>query len=136
MPSLRDQLIGYYHQYLWDAWSRDQEVIYVLAILALRDEFTTPEDIRDLLRVLGVGATMLSVEKAVAKVRHVLRISDARSIAIRHNSLREFIAERTQHLQQEINSALVTWYAQNPNRDEAWRIASGICSNSVSTRQC
>jgi hypothetical protein len=98
-----------------------QDVVYVLAILAVRDEFTTREDLRDLLHMLGVDATMFSMEQAVEKVRHVLRVSDARSIAIRHNSLREFIAERTQHLQQEINSALVTWYAQNPGRDEVWR---------------
>ena len=121
VPSLRDQRIDHYHQHLWDTCSHEQEVVYVLAILAIRDEFTTREDLRDLLNMLGVDATMFLVEKAVEKVRHVLRVSDARSIAIRHNSLREFIAERTQHLQQEINSALVTWYAQNPDRDEAWR---------------
>ena len=121
VPSLRDQRIDHYHQHLWDTCSHEQEVVYVLAILAIRDEFTTREDLRDLLHMLGVDATMFLVEKAVEKVRHVLRVSDARSIAIRHNSLREFIAERTQHLQQEINSALVTWYAQNPDRDEAWR---------------
>jgi hypothetical protein len=121
VPSLRDQRIDHYHQHLWDACSHERDVVYVLAILAVRDEFTTREDLHDLLNMLGVNATMFSVEKAVENVRHVLRISDARSIAIRHNSLREFIAERTQHLQPEINSALVTWYAQNPDRDEAWR---------------
>src|SRR5262249_43873886 len=121
VPSLRDHRIDHYHEHLWDTYSDEQDVLYVLAILAVRDEFTTREDLRDLLHMLRVDATMFSVEQAVEKVRHVLRVSDARSIAIRHNSLREFIAERTQHLQQEINNALVTWYAQNPDRDEAWR---------------
>lgn len=46
VPSLRNQKIDSYHQYLWDAWSSDQEVVYVLAMLAVRDEFTTPEDLR------------------------------------------------------------------------------------------
>ena len=119
--TLGNQRIDHYHQHLWDTCSDEQDVIYVLAILAVRDEFTTREELRDLLHMLRVDATMFSVEKAIEKVRHILRVSDARSIAIRHNSLREFIAERTQPLQQEINGVLATWYAQNPDRDEAWR---------------
>jgi len=51
----------------------------------------------------------------------VLSVSEARGVAIRYNSFREFITERTTHLKLQVNSALARWYARHPDRDEAWR---------------
>ena len=136
MPSLRDQRIDHYHQHLWDTCSHEQEVVYVLAILAVRDEFTTRGDLRDLLNMLGVDATMFLVEKAVEKVRHVLRVSDARSIAIRHNSPREFISRSARS---PCSRRSIAHSSPGTRRilTETRRgdIASDTCSNSVSTRQ-
>lgn len=120
-PSLRDQRIDSYHQYLWDACSDSNEIVLVLAILAVREEFTTYEDLCEFVRMLGVGTDLASIYSAVGRIKHVLRVSDGRSVAIRHNSFREFVAERTEHLRREINQILVQWYAGNKNRDETWR---------------
>jgi hypothetical protein len=121
VPSLRGQRIDSYHQYLWDACSDSDTIVLVLAILAVREEFTTYEDLCEIVRMLGAGATLASIHSAVGRIKHALRVSEGRSVAIRHNSFREFVADHTEHLRREINQVLVQWYAQNENRDEAWR---------------
>ena len=121
MPSLRDDTIDAYHQQLWDTYQNNERVVYILAILAARNEFTTPETLRELLKEVGVGPTLHSVHQDIEKLRHVLRVSDVESVAIRHSSLAEFVIEKTAHLRTEINQAIVVWYAQNPDSDDAWR---------------
>lgn len=121
MPSLRDDTIDAYHQQLWDIYQNNERVVYILAILAARNEFTTPETLRELLKEVGVAPTLHSVHQDIEELRHVLRVSDANSVAIRHNSLAEFIIEKTDHLRTQINQAIVAWYDQNPDSDDAWR---------------
>jgi hypothetical protein len=121
VPTLRDDRIDVYHKHLWETCNGDERLVYILAILAVRDEFTTPETLRELLQLVGVNSTLHAVHEGLARLRHVLRVSDAKSVAIRHSSLAEFVAERTEHLRGEITKAIVDWYDRNPDSDEAWR---------------
>jgi len=121
VPALRDDRIDAYHRHLWEACKSDEKLIYILAILAVREEFTTLEILRELLQLVRVDATLQAVHEGIAEVRHVLRVSDAGSVAIRHSSLAEFVAERTEHLRDEIARAMADWYDQHPDSDEGWR---------------
>ncbi len=120
-PILRDETIQKYHRYLWSNLQHDQTAIYALAVIAVRDDFTTPNDLLNLLRRLGISATPLSVETTLRLVGHVLRGSQGQAVAIGHNSFREFILENTTALAVDINQKLMDWYESNPTRDEAWR---------------
>jgi Cap4, dsDNA endonuclease domain/NACHT domain len=120
-PALRGDTIDTYHHHLWRNLESDQAAIHVLAVLAVRHDFTRPEDLVELLERLHVPATQLSVEHTLRLIAHVLRKSQGRSVAIRHNSFREFVLDRTQALATAINEALVDWYAAHPGSDEAWR---------------
>lgn len=121
VPSLRDQRIDAYHTHLWQMCEHEETLMHILAVLAERDEFTTPETLREILRLLGLPGTLNAVHEAIGRIRHVLRISDSNSVAIRHASFREFIRERTAHLRTEVSSAIVNWYEQQPDDDDAWR---------------
>ena len=123
VPSLRDDTINAVHRQLWETWRDDERMVYILAILAARDEFTTPETLRELLLLeeVGVDSTLHAVHQAVERLRHVLRVSDAESVAIRHSSLAEFVIEQTAHLGDQVNQAIVDWYDQHPDSDDAWR---------------
>jgi len=121
VPTLRDKKIDHYHEHLWEQCTGDEGLLYILATLAIRDEFTTPEALREIMQLVGVNLTLAGVHDALSKVRHVLRVSDAQSVAIRHSSLAEFISERTAHLSKDITRAILQWYAQHPTADEAWR---------------
>ncbi|MCK9384150.1 MAG: hypothetical protein M0Q15_05945 [Nevskia sp.] len=121
LPTLRDDKIDRYHEHLWELCSKDDVSVYILAFLALRQEFTSPAILVELLKLAGVTATTLSVHNSLAALRHVLRISDAKSVAIRHSSLEEYVSERTSSLRDDLNKAIVTWYTENPGTDEAWR---------------
>lgn len=121
VPSLRDQKIDAYHAHLWELCEKDDSLVYLLAILAERDEFATPESLRELLSLLNVPITLHGVHNGIRQIRHVLRVSDSNSVAIRHSSLREFILERTSELQGEITGAIVAWYEAHSDSDEAWR---------------
>lgn len=120
-PSLRDGRIDAYHEHLWQLHGHDEKVFNILAVLAERNEFTTHEVLREILRLLGVQVSLYAVNEAVEQIRHVLRVSDSNTVAIRHASLREFIQERTAYLRTEINRAIVAWYEQHPDDDDAWR---------------
>ena len=121
VPSLRDDTIDAYHRQLWETCHGDEREVYILAILAARDEFTTPETLHELLNELGADSTLHAVHQTITRLRHVLRVSDAESVAIRHSSLAEFVSEQTVHLRAEVNQAIVAWYDQNPDSDDAWR---------------
>lgn len=121
VPSLRDQKIDAYHAHLWEFCEKDDSRVYLLAILAERDEFATPESLRDILRLLGIQTTLNAVHNDIRQIRHVLRVSDSKSVAIRHASLREFILERTSELRSEVTGAIVAWYEAHSDSDEAWR---------------
>jgi hypothetical protein len=121
VPTLRDERIDVYHRHLWDTCSRNTLLVYILAILSIRDEFTTPETLRELLPLVGINSSLHDVHQGVSQLHHVLRVSDANSVAIRHSSLAEFVAEQTAHLRGEITRAIVNWYDRNPDSDEAWR---------------
>ena len=121
MPSLRDETIDAYHQQLWDTCQNNERMVYILAILASRNEFTTTKTLLELLKEVGVGSTLHTIYQDIEELRHVLRVSDVKSFAIRHSSLAEFVIEKTAHLRTEINQAIVAWYDQNPDSDDAWR---------------
>ena len=121
MPSIRDETIDAYHRQLWDTCQKDEREAYILAVLAIRSEFTTPETLCEILYGLGVDSTLHAMHQSLAKLQHILRVSDAESVAIRHNSLADFLIERTTHLRAQINQAMVVWYDKNPDSDDAWR---------------
>ena len=120
-PTLRNKRIDHYHQHLWEECSHAEPLRYILAILAARGEFTTPETLRELLQSVGVSSTLGAVHEALARLRHVLRVSEAKSVAIRHSSLAEFVSEQTKELRGEITQGILSWYDQHPDTDEAWR---------------
>src|SRR5260370_18897844 len=120
-PALRGQTIDSYHLRLLSQIQNNQDKLYVLAILAVRKEFTTLEDLVELLQLLGVQATRLSVESTLRSISHVLRQTQGQAVAIKHNSFREFIQETTAALAQSIDAKLVDWYAPNPTRAEPRR---------------
>jgi len=121
VPSLRDQRIDAYHAHLWELCEKDDSLVYLLAILAERDEFATPESLREILRLLDIQTTLNAVHNGIRQIRHVLRVSDSNSVAIRHASLREFILEQTSELRGEVTGAIVAWYEAHSDSDEAWR---------------
>ena len=121
VPSLRDDTIDAYHRQLWATCRDTERLVYILAILATRDEFTTAEILRELLEEVGVDSTLYAVHQDIRRLRHVLRVSDAESFAIRHSSLAEFVIAKTAHLKDEVNQSMVAWYDQNPDSDDAWR---------------
>lgn len=121
VPTLRDKKIDDFHQHLWEQCTGDDRLIYMLAILAVRDEFTTPGTLVDLMRLVGVNLSLAGVHETLVKILHVLRVSDAKSVAIRHSSLAEFVLERTAHLRKQITHAILKWYEEQPTSDDAWR---------------
>ncbi|UFS72475.1 ATP-binding protein [Geomonas sp. RF6] len=121
IPSLRNDKIDVFHRHLWDTCSGEERAVYILALLARREEFTTPEMLRALLKHIGIPATLHAVHETLAQLGHVLRLSDAKSVAIRHSSLAEFVIEQTGHLQTEIHQTMVAWYEDHPDSDDAWR---------------
>ncbi|MGY0561727.1 hypothetical protein ACW7G2_13540 [Luteimonas sp. A277] len=120
-PTLRDGKIDLFHRHLWDEWSGDVNTTYVLAILAVREEYTSLEVLQALLRAVGQIQSLGEVAKTLKPLRYVLRVSEAKGYAIHHASLAEFVSERTSPHRREIFQAILAWYQSKPETDEAWR---------------
>lgn len=120
-PTLRDGKIDVFHQRLWDEWATDVNVTYVLAILAVREEYTSPEMLQILLLAVGQPQSLGEIVRILKSLKYVLRVSEAKGYAIHHASLAEFISERTSLHRREISHAILAWYESKPETDEAWR---------------
>ena len=121
VPVLRDRRIDGYHQHLWEELRGDPTLVYAFAFLAARDEFTSPEVLLEFLDIVGARTTLHDVHNALKCFRHVLRVAGDQSVTIRHSSLSEFVAEKTEHLRDQITRTIVEWYGRHPGSDEAWR---------------
>lgn len=120
-PVLKGADIDSFHRYIWQEWESDTDVVYLLAILALREEFTSCELLLRLIRVLGCSITLATLTRKINSIQFVLKVSEARGLAISHASFAEFILEKTHALRSEINKAILGWYEEEPASDEAWR---------------
>lgn len=120
-PTLRDGKIDVFHQRMWDEWATDVNVTYVLAILAVREEYTSPEVLQTLLHAVYQPLSLGEIVRILKSLKYVLRVSEAKGYAIHHASLAEFVSERTSLHRQEISQAILAWYKSKPETDEAWR---------------
>lgn len=119
LPALAGGKIDQYHQYLWDAL--DTEAVPLFSVLAVRREFTSIETLLDLLPSLGGSRDQTSLERIITKNRHLLRVSDARALSIRHDSFREFVLRRASDHATRASDAILTWYVSHPESDDRWR---------------
>lgn len=120
-PTLRDGKIDVFHQRMWDEWASNINATYVLAILAVREEYTSVEVLQTLLHSVGRAQSLGEIAGVLKSLRYVLRVSEAKGYAIHHASLAEFVSERTSLHRREISQAILAWYESNPETDEAWR---------------
>lgn len=120
-PTLRDHKIDHFHDCMWQEWSADPDITYILAVLAVREEYTSPELLQILLKSIDHPLSLAVVGNKLQTVKYVLKVSEAKGFAINHASLAEFVGERTTHLRQEITRAILDWYKDQPTTDEAWR---------------
>lgn len=120
-PSLRGREIDHFHSCMWQEWSSDADLVYLFAVLAVRDEYTSLEVIHDLMQRVGHQVSMATLSQKIKSVAYVLRASEAKGFGIIHASLVEYVSQSTEDLRKEITSAIVEWYADNPSSDEAWR---------------
>ena len=120
-PVLKGADIDSFHQHLWQEWEGDTDIVYLLAILALREEFTSSDLLLRLIRSLSCSITLATLNRKIDAIQFVLKVSEARGLAISHASFAEFILEKTRNLRSEINQAILRWYEAEPASDEAWR---------------
>ena len=120
-PSLRDNKIDAYHDHLWHAVEQDQIAVAILSLLAIRQDFTTTDDLLSLLKILEIEPTRSQLEQSLQTITHVLRVSDAQGYAIRHESFRLYVEAKTSSQVDRLNHALHRWYADHPETNEAWR---------------
>ncbi|MGR3969681.1 dsDNA nuclease domain-containing protein [Shewanella sp. 1180_01] len=120
-PTLRGEEIDHYHEHMWQEWSLDINTKYLLAILAVREEYTTVEMLQNLLANINHSLSLGEVKQQLGSIRYVLKVSEAKGFSIHHASLTEFILNRTVELNTEITEAILSWFENNPTSDEAWR---------------
>jgi NACHT domain len=94
-PSLQDKKIDAYHDHLWHAVEQDGVAVAILSLLAIRQDFTTVDDLKALLDLLQINPTRIAIEESLKKITHVLRISEAQGYAIRHESFRLYVEAKT-----------------------------------------
>lgn len=120
-PNLRDYKIDHFHECMWQEWSTDPDITYLLAVLAVRKEYTSPELLQTFLKSVAHSLSLDLINKKLQAVKYVLKVSEAKGFSISHDSLAEFVSERTSHLRPEITRAILDWYKDQPDTDEAWR---------------
>lgn len=121
LPNLENSEIDTYHSYLYDHLSTDHLAIWILSLLAHRKDFTDTSTLQALLNLVRSTSNSHEIEAAIGRIDHLLKISDAKSYAIFHNSFREFLLKKSVHLTDEINNALISYYQNNPTGDETYR---------------
>jgi len=121
LPALADRTIREYHDWLLAGLDDQPLSMWVLRILACRNEYTTADALVQLLGILDVRTDHIEVDVALKRVAHLLKFSDAKGVAIFHNSLREGILAREPRLLARLNGAIAEYYALNPVSDEAFR---------------
>ncbi len=121
LPQLIDGKINTYHESLFKQIENDEFSRWVLAVLAYRKENTNIDTLHKILKHADESKSITDVSNVIRRFSHLLKISNARAYAIFHNSFREFILSKTVDLKDRFNNALVEFYEQQPNADEAYR---------------
>lgn len=114
--------INKYYDILFSSISKKPLSIWILAILALRRDYTTTSILVTILELLKEDSNLSEVEKVIGEFEHVLKRIDAESYTIFHNSFREFIlAKISKNLISKINEAFICYYESRPEEDETYR---------------
>lgn len=121
LPALEAGEIDTYHEFLLQKAAVDNLALWILAILAHRREFTSEETLRDILQILEIENDPIKVNLALVRFRHLLRSIEGKGVTIFHNSFRDFILKRNTNLAASIAEAIIIYYNQNPETDEAYR---------------
>jgi len=120
-PVLNSGEINAYHNYLFENLDQEELSKWVLAILAYRKENTNAETICKILKIIGLDHNILAIQGILNRFTYLLRLNDGNEFTIFHNSFREFIISRTKDQQDNLNRALVQYYKENPESDDAYR---------------
>lgn len=120
-PPLNDKGISEYHNQLLTGMEDQPLQRWVIVILSCRHEYTSIETIYELLQILNVSCNLIQVDDAIKSLAHLLKFSDAKSVAIFHNSLREDVLRREPTLSDNVDKAMVKLYDRCPTSDEAFR---------------
>ncbi|HEU5375894.1 MAG TPA: dsDNA nuclease domain-containing protein, partial [Ktedonobacteraceae bacterium] len=118
---IRDETIDFYHEFLYQHISHNELTVWLLAILARRKEYTTTIILLELLTLLNVQSNAHLVQQSLRTFKHLLKVVDTDLYDIFHNSFREFLLEKTDHLDYPINAALTGYYRSKLNSDESYR---------------
>jgi len=118
---INDETIDSYHEFLYEHISHNELTVWILAILALRKEYTTTTILLELLALLNVQSNAHQIKQSVQTFKHLLKVVDGDMYDIFHNSFREFLLEKTNHLDRQINAALTDYYRSKLNSDESYR---------------
>ncbi len=89
--------------------------------MARRKEYTTSSILLEILALLNVQSNAHQVNQSVQTFKHLLKVVDGDMYDIFHNSFREFLLEKTNHLDHQINAVLTNYYRSKVNSDESYR---------------
>ncbi|MEC3905982.1 NACHT domain-containing protein [Tamlana sp. 2201CG12-4] len=121
LPKLTNGEIDTYHEYLYGNVEFNEFAAWVLTFLAYRKEHTSIQLINEILKSIGISTDIIKVREVIKDFSHLLRCNDLGNYSIFHNSFREFVLHKTGDLKKAFNPALINYYEQNPNTDEAYR---------------
>ena len=121
LPELKDGEIDTYHEYLYGNVEFSEYARWVLSFLSYRKEHTNIELINFILLKLGVDSDLIKVRQVINTYSHLLKQNDSGNFSVFHNSFREFILRKTKDIVDNFGPALIEYYEENPNTDEAFR---------------
>lgn len=121
LPVLAGGRIDTYHELLYLQIAEDETLVWMLALLAGRREYTTVEILQALLAQAGKSVDVLQLSRKLKRYKYLLKERDAVSYSLFHNSFRELILSKTRDLKAVINEALIGYYRQDPFEAEAFR---------------
>ncbi|MBD0777309.1 NACHT domain-containing protein [Maribacter sp. ANRC-HE7] len=121
LPELEGGEIDTYHEYLYGGIAFSEYDRWVLSFLAFRKEHTSIELINFIISKLGVDSDIIKVKQVINKYSHLLKQNDSGNFIVFHNSFREFILQKTEDVIVNFGPALIDYYEENPNTDEAFR---------------
>jgi len=121
LPELKGGEIDTYHEYLYSNIELSEYAKWVLSFLAFRKENTSIELINNILAKIGVDLDKIKITQVINTFSHLLKRNESGNYSIFHNSFREFILRKTGDIKVNYGQALIEYYEQNPNTDEAFR---------------
>ncbi|WP_222537021.1 NACHT domain-containing protein [Pedobacter polysacchareus] len=120
-PALLNGEINTYHTQLYQQIKDDPTMVWALALLANRKEFTSIDVLQQILSAAGNHSDLAELTTKIAKFSHLLKDKEGKYYNIFHNSFREFIITKTLHLTEKLNQALISYYENDIFGEEAFR---------------